>query len=227
MEKVAALLPMKGNSERVKNKNIRMFAGKPLFHCIAEVLEASDYISSIIINTDSDEIASNATQHFKKVKIINRPTSIRGDFVEMNKIIEHDLSVSDGMHFLQTHSTNPLLTRQTMEDAIRRYFSGLNNYDSLMSVTRWQTRFYWASGKPVNHDPKRLLRTQDLDPLFEENSNMYIFSRTSFRNANNKRIGTTPFFFEIGKMESVDIDEEEDFQLAETLYLMQKKKEMK
>jgi len=173
---VTALLPMKGHSERVPNKNMRPFAGRPLYHCVASVLQASDLVREIVINTDSETIAEDAAKQFSKVRVVIRPEEIRGDFVEMNTIIGHDLSVSDGEHFLQTHSTNPLLTRMTLANAIHQYFDGLEKYDSLFSVTRLQTRLYWESGEPVNHNPQELLRTQDLPPLFEENSNFYIFS---------------------------------------------------
>lgn len=224
MAKITALLPMKGHSERVHNKNLRRFGDQPLFHRIASTLESSDLISEIIINTDSTEIAKDATRHFKKVRINERPLSIQGDFVEMNRIIEYDINSSDAMYFLQTHSTNPLLKKETLEAAIETFFSRLDQYDSLFSVTRWQTRLYWGSGEPVNHDPNVLERTQDLTPIFEENSNLYIFSRESFREAENKRIGKKPFLFEMNKNEAIDIDVEADFQLAETLYLTELKK---
>ncbi|EKE03592.1 MAG: acylneuraminate cytidylyltransferase, partial [uncultured bacterium] len=103
--KVIALLPMKGHSERVSNKNMRMFNGRPLYHCVADVLEKSAYISSFIINTDSTIIADDAIKHFSKVHIVDRPENLCGDYIPMNDIIGYDLSVSEGEHYLQTHST--------------------------------------------------------------------------------------------------------------------------
>jgi CMP-N-acetylneuraminic acid synthetase len=111
-----------------------------------------------------------------------------------------------------------LLRPETINKAIEAYFSDLNKFDSLFSVTRMQTRFYWSSGKSVNHNPQELLRTQDLPPIFEENSNFYIFSKTSFLNAGNNRIGLKPQMFEMDKLEAIDIDDPEDFELAEILY---------
>ncbi|NCP77609.1 MAG: acylneuraminate cytidylyltransferase family protein [Desulfuromonadales bacterium] len=220
--KIIALLPMKGHSERVPNKNMRLFDGRPLYHCVADVLEACQYISSFVINTDSQAIAEDAVKHYSKVRIIVRPQELCGDFVPMNEIIEYDMAASDGEHFIQTHSTNPLLTTETLDRAAEEYFKVLGTFDSLFSVTRLQTRLYWASGEPVNHNPDELLRTQDLPPVFEENSNLYLFSKSSFLAAGNKRIGLKPKMFEINKMEAVDIDEEEDFKLAETLFRMRK-----
>lgn len=222
--KIIALLPMKGHSERVPNKNIRQFAGRPLFHHVADVLQQSDYVDAIIINTDSHLIAEDAARHFTKVRIVERPESIRGDFVPMNDIIAHDLSVNEGDHFLQTHSTNPLLTKKTLDRAIEAYFSLTDEYDSLFTVNKLQTRLYWESGAPVNHNPVELLRTQDLPPLFEENSNIYLFSRQSFQHAGNRRIGNRPKMFEMNPLEAVDIDTEENFILAEAIFAVRKTK---
>lgn len=218
--KIKAILPMKGHSERVPNKNMRLFSGRPLYHCVADILEACQYISTFLINTDSQLIAEDAIKHYSKARIIERPQELCGDFVQMNDIIGYDISKSSGEHYIQTHSTNPLLTIETLERATEEYFKILGTFDSLFSVTRLQTRLYWASGEPLNHNPSQLLRTQDLPPVFEENSNLYLFSRSSFTAAGNKRIGVKPKMFEINKMEAVDIDEEEDFKLAETLFRM-------
>jgi CMP-N-acetylneuraminic acid synthetase len=211
---------MKGHSERVPNKNMRLFCGRPLFYCIAAALERSPLVESIVIDTDSPIIAEDAAMRFKKVRIVERPQALCGDAVPMNAIIAHDISLCRGEHFLQTHSTNPLLTSGTIDDCIAAYFSSLGRTDSLFSVTRIQSRLYWESGAAINHDPRELLRTQDLPPVFAENSNVYVFSRTSFAAAGNRRIGLKPKMFPMSKMEAVDIDEEEDFLLAEALYAL-------
>jgi CMP-N-acetylneuraminic acid synthetase len=170
-----------------------------------------------VINTDSRAIAEAAQQQFSKVIIHWRPETIRGDMVSMNLIIADDMSRCRSGHFLQTHATNPLLSLQTVNRALDTYFSGLDRYDSLFSVTRLQTRLYWESGEPVNHDPAVLLRTQDLPPVFEENSLLYIFNRDSFASSGGNRIGGVPQMFVTPPSESVDIDDEHDFILAETL----------
>ena len=219
MNKIKALLPMKGMSERVQNKNMRDFDGRPLYHAIMNTLLKSKYIEKVVINTDSEIIAEDAKKNFRNsVRIIDRPKEIQGGNVSMNVIINYDLSKVDGEHFLQTHSTNPLLRVEILDKAIEIYFENLDNYDSLFSVTRVQTRFYDKNADPINHNPEELLRTQDLEPLYEENSNFYIFSKESFKNSGNRRIGLQPHIFEVNKLEAVDIDEPEDFILAEILY---------
>jgi CMP-N-acetylneuraminic acid synthetase len=218
MEKLIALLPMKGHSERVPNKNMKLFCGVPLYHAILKTLQQSQYISQIAIDTDSKAICEDAMINFPSVTIIDRPEELCGDFISMNRIIENDMNQLPGEHFLQTHSTNPLLIIETLNNAIETYFNNLAKYDSLFSVTQWQTRFYWQNGDPVNHNPEELIRTQDLPPVFEENSNFYIFSKSSFLQANSRRIGSKPKMFVTDKLESIDIDENIDFEIAEFLY---------
>jgi len=217
--KVTLLLPMKGNSERVPNKNLKLFNGKPLFHAIMDELITSKYIKKVIINTDSDLIAESAIKTYQDfVSIHKRPKNIQGDFVSMNKIIEYDLNNSDSNIYIQTHSTSPLLSIKSLDSAIEKMISKSIDFDSIFSVTKIQTRFYDKNGNPFNHDSKELLRTQDLEPLFEENSGFYIFTKDSFKNADNKRIGLRPLMFEIDKIEAIDIDEPSDFIIAETLH---------
>ena len=214
------LLPMKGISERVLNKNMKNFNGAPLYHAIMKTLLASKYITKVVINTDSKVIAKDAKENFgDNIFIIDRPKSIQDGDVSMNIIIDYDLQQLEGEHFLQTHSTNPLLHSETIDRAIEKYFENLEMYDSLFGVTRVQTRFYDKDAQPINHNPEELLRTQDLEPLYEENSNFYIFSKESFENAGKKRIGLKPKIFEVNKLEAVDIDEPEDFKLAELLHI--------
>ena len=218
-KKITALLPMRGTSERVPNKNMKNFNGKPLYYAVMETLLKSKYIYKIVIDTDSPTISEDAKGNFgNKVMIIDRPKEIQGGDVSMNVIINYDISQLDGEHFLQTHSTNPLLKVETLEKAIETYFENLDKYDSLFAVTRIQTRLYDKNTKPINHNPNKLLRTQDLEPMYKENSNFYIFSKKSFKNAGNRRIGLKAQIFEVNKLEAVDIDEPEDFILAEILY---------
>jgi CMP-N-acetylneuraminic acid synthetase len=139
----------------------------------------------------------------------------------MNLIIRYDIEHYGSDTYLQTHSTNPLLRRQTVDSAIEAYANAIQHgYDSLFSVTKYQTRLYDSKGNAVNHNPRELLRTQDLPVLFEENSCLYIFSRDSFSRNGYNRIGARPFMFEIPKTEAIDIDTNEDFLLCEAMYKM-------
>lgn len=220
VKKMTALVPMKGHSERVPNKNMRDFGGHPLYYAIMATLDQSKYIEKVLINTDSEVIAEDAVKHWNKVQINWRPETLRGDFVSMNDIINFDIDNTPECEvFLQTHSTNPLLKAQTVDAAIEHYFNCIEKgFDSVFGVTKFHSRFYWVDGKAINHNPAELIRTQDLPPIFEENSNFYIFSRNSFKQAGNKRIGLKPSMFAVNKLEAIDIDDPEDFALALALY---------
>ena len=138
----------------------------------------------------------------------------------MTAVLQHDASVIDSDWYLQTHSTSPLLRPETIDAALAELEQSLDCHDSLFSVTRLQTRLYDAASQPVNHDPAVLLRTQDLPPLYEENSGMYVFTREQI--AQGRRFGDRPLLFEIDPLEATDIDVESDFVLAETLHRMQR-----
>lgn len=204
---------MKAHSERVPKKNIRPFCGKPLFHWILTALSRSKYIKRIAINTDSLEIAEDAMKHFE-VTIIERPEHLLGDMFVANDLIAYDLTqLPEVDFFIQTHSTNPLLRTETIDRAIEAFFNQ-TTHDSLFSVTPLYTRLYWPDGTPANHDPNDLIRTQDLEPIYEENSCLYIFSRHAFQKREN-RLGGSPMMFPIDRLEAVDIDDESDFLFAE------------
>ena len=214
---ISAIIPIKEHSERIPNKNIRNFNGKPLYHWILKTLNHVEYIDKIIVDTDSIQIAE-MVEKYSKVVISIRPDELRGDFISVNCLIEYILkSFPEHNNFVQTHTTNPLLKSLTLKKAIDKFEENLEkDYDSLFSVNRYKARFYNHEFKPLNHDLDNLIRTQDLNPLYEENSNFYIFSRESFRST-KARIGGIPFFFEMDLSEAIDIDEEKDFILAEKL----------
>ena len=219
MTKVVALLPMKGTSERVPNKNLKIFNGKPLYHIVMNTLLKSKFIDLIIVNTDSEFLKSDIEANFKnKVKVVDRNHEVCGNYVSMNKVLEQDISSINSEIYIQTHSTNPLLKVETIDNAIEKMITSLKTKenDSVFAVSRTQKRFYNKDSKPMNHDPKMLV-TQHLEPIFEENSCFYIFTQKSFLN-NESRIGENPFMYEIDKIESTDIDEPEDFIIAEALY---------
>lgn len=214
--KIAALVPMRHHSQRVPGKNYRVLAGRPLFHHIIETLLAVPEIDQIVVDTDSNEVMDGLKQHFPSVTIIDRPESLRADDVPMNEILIHDTGLVQADFYLQTHSTNPLLRPESISRAIQLLITNYPNKDSLFSVTRLQTRLYDRHGHAINHNPKELIQTQDLPPLYEENSCIYIFTRENLL-ARRHRISDKPLMFEIDADEAWDIDEELDFAICDFL----------
>jgi CMP-N-acetylneuraminic acid synthetase len=217
-QKVVALVPIKAHSERVPGKNFRRFCGKPLYHHILNTLERTYAIDEVVVDTDSPEIAHTAPRSFPKVRIVERPEELRGDMVSTNRLFKYDIEQVEADIYLQTHATNPLLKPETIAEALKHFVDGQNQYDSLFSVNAYQSRFYRADGTAINHDPENLIRTQDLDPVYEENSVLYVFTRESFAK-HDRRIGLHPQMYETSRIESIDIDDEYTFRLAEILSL--------
>jgi CMP-N-acetylneuraminic acid synthetase len=215
---------MKAHSERVPGKNIKLLNGKPLFFYIADTLKDVDAFDVLAINTDSEDIAKLAVDRYGKwVQIIRRPKALVGDHVSMNLIIDHDVDLLGIEHdFFQTHSTNPMLSVSTIFSAVNVYKSGKENHelDSLFSVNELRTRLYTKNLKPINHDPQNLGRTQDLEVIYEENSNFYIFSGESFLGKRH-RIGLQPKAYVMNRndIEAIDIDNASDWSFAEKLLI--------
>jgi CMP-N-acetylneuraminic acid synthetase len=225
--RVVALLPMKANSQRVKGKNFREFCGKPLFRWILDSLLEVDEIDQIVINTDARQIlAENGLIETDRITIRDRRPEICGDLVSMNSIISDDITNISADVYLMTHTTNPIVSADTIRKALNTFLesTSLGDADSLFTVNKVQTRFYRGDCSPINHDLDNLIPTQNLEPWYEENSNLYIFTTSSFSKTNT-RIGRRPIMYESPLFESIDIDTPADWEFAviAAKYLISKK----
>jgi CMP-N-acetylneuraminic acid synthetase len=224
--RIVALLPMKANSVRVKGKNFRSFCGKPLFRWILDTLLEIDDIDEVVINTDArDILAENGLTDTSRITIRDRKTDICGDNISMNLVLGDDVENVSADIFVMTHTTNPLISSHTIRHALATFREAqmTNQADSLFSVNKIQTRFYRADGSPVNHDPAHLIPTQELEPWYEENSNLYLFTPRSFQTT-KARIGVKPILYCTPYLESVDIDNPEDWDFAEAAFRITKQR---
>jgi CMP-N-acetylneuraminic acid synthetase len=213
---VVALVPMRHHSARVEGKNYRKVAGRPLYSWILDTLLLCDGLSRIVVDTDSPIITRGIQGDYPGIEVINRPVHLRADEIPMNEILLYDVGQVESEFYLQTHSTNPLLSINSINNALDSFFQAWPENDSLFSVTSIQARFWTPEGEAVNHDPGVLIPTQDLHPLLIENSCIYIFSREGLL-ANRNRIGSSPVLYEIDHQEALDIDTEWELELAEML----------
>jgi len=218
MPKIIALVPMRHHSQRVPGKNFRLLAGKPLFHHIIGSLLACPEITQVVVDTDSQPVVQGLQEFFPAVTVLERPEHLRADTISMNEILLYDTSQIQADYYLQTHTTNPQLHPSTISCSIQTFLANIPAYDSLFSVTRLQKRLWDQQGKAINHNPAVLLQTQDLPPVYEENSCIYIFSRHTLFSRRN-RLGEQPYMFEIDAAQAWDIDDELDFLITE--FLMQ------
>jgi CMP-N-acetylneuraminic acid synthetase len=216
MTNIDIFIPLKGASERVPGKNMRPFGGRPLFYTILDTLAAAENVGNVYIDTDSDVIADSASE-FPEVTVIRRKDELLGHEISVNWLIRDFLvDHPDIKHLGQTHCTNPLLSADTIDAAVNAYFAD-DASTSLFTVTRIQARLYDKDLTAINHSPDELLPTQQLDPIYLENSNLYLFERDAFFAA-GARITSRPMMWEMNPYEAVDIDEEQDFRMAEALH---------
>lgn len=216
--RLVALMPMRHSSERVKGKNYRPFGdGRPLYQHVLDVLLKCEAIEKVVIDTDSPTIAEQCAEKYPSVILLDRPAHLRDGTTPMNEVLLHDIAQVPSQYYLQTHSTNPLISADTLDAAVAKFLSNYPTYDSLFSVTQYKTRLWDQLCRPINHNANILLRTQDLPPVYSENSCIYIFERNLLIE-NRNRLGLRPFMFEMSPWEAVDIDEEIDFRIAEVVF---------
>ena len=214
MSYVIGILPIKEHSERVPGKNFRELAGVPLWRWALSALIYSG-VDKIIIDTD-------APQRFRikpsdvPVSVDIRDAAVRGDDVSMNRVIESVIARHSADIYIQIHATSPFLTAETMAAGLSWFKT--HRCDSLFSVTDRRARFWSPGMVPINHDRDKLVPTQLLSPIYEENSGFYIFKEDSFRRTKN-RLGRTPCIYTIPEIEGLDIDTEADWNLAELIML--------
>lgn len=216
MTTIVALVPMRHHSQRVSGKNYRPLAGRPLYQHILDTLLSCPEIDQVVVDTDSPPLIEGLRQNYPQVQVIERPEHLRADSTPMNEVLVHDTSLVQADFYLQTHSTNPLLQASSISGAVRTFLNTYPACDSLFSVTRLQTRLWDQLGRAINHNPAILLQTQDLPPVYEENSCMYIFTRQTLLTRRN-RLGERPLMYEILPAEAWDIDDEIDFAIVNTL----------
>jgi CMP-N-acetylneuraminic acid synthetase len=215
MNRVTAIVPMRHSSERVPGKNYRDLGGIPLYHHVVRALLAAPSVGEVIIDTDSERIFDDAASAFPEVKLVERPAHLRDGHTAMNDVLEHSIEHAAEDTILQTHSTNPFVRPGTFESAIQTYF-GDGDVDSVFGATRIQGRLWTHKLEAVNHDPAILARTQDLDPIYLENSCFYVFAKETLL-ATGNRLGRRPAIVEVDPIEATDIDIEADFKLAEVI----------
>lgn len=210
--KIVALIPIKLDSKRILMKNIKpFFDGTPLMHFIQRTCLESKLIDDIYIYC-SDEIVKNYI--LPGIKFLKRPKFLDSDTANANDFIREFMKTVDADIYVNVHTTSPFAKAETIDDCIEKVASG--EYDSAFCAENIKT-FMWSNGKPINFDPSHFPRTQDLEDIYGETSIAYVFTKESFIK-NNRRLGVKPFIKEVGKIEAIDIDYPEDFDIANAVY---------
>ena len=225
-KEVSIFLPTRAGSERVANKNTRNFAGVEggLLAIKLEQLLSLFKVKEVVLSTNdkgSIEVAQNFLAN-PKLKLIERPDHLAQSHTNLTDLVNYVPSICSCKHILWTHVTSPLVNAKDYETAIDLYFEKIaKNYDSLMSVKEIQN-YVWSEkeNKVLNRkdgDFKKWPRTQDLEKIFEVNSAIFMASKSIY-NEEQDRVGVKPYLLTHNSFQSVDVDWEEDFEIAEKLY---------
>lgn len=208
--KIVAVMPIKLNNERCPGKNIRKLGNKPLLHYELDNLKSTGLCSEINVYCSSEKVIPYLPEG---VNFLKRPNELDLPTSNFNQIFSSFIKEKDADIYVYAHATAPFITIETMYECINAVVSG--KYDSAFCATRIQT-FLWKNGKPLNFDAINLPRTQDIEPIYQETSGVYVFTKDVFEKY-GRRVGIKPFIKEVSFKEAVDIDNPEDFHLAETL----------
>ena len=208
--KIVAFVPVRLNSKRVVGKNLKLLGGKPLMCYILETLSKVKSIDEIYLycsNEDVKEYLPNG------VKFLKRPEFLDRDETLGKEIYDEFTNTVDADVYILAHTTSPFIKQETIENALEKIVNG--GYDSAFSAEKIQT-FAWYNGKPLNYDLKEIPRTQTIEPIFVETSAFFMFKRDVWK-IHKQRIGFNPYMSIVDKIEGVDIDWPEDFDLAEMM----------
>lgn len=210
--KTVAIVPMKLNNRRLPQKNTKCFTnGKPLCYYILSTLMKVDGIDEVYVYCSNPDI-----QEFipEGVRYLKRSTSLDQDTTKMNEVLQCFAAEVPADIYVMTHTTAPFITKESIQKGLEAVKSG--GFDSSFAAKKLQD-FLWKDGVPFNYELNNIPRTQDLPALYEETSGFYIY-KSEVMTKLNRRIGEKPFIVEVGEIESVDIDEPEDFLIADAIY---------
>lgn len=207
---IIAIMPIKLNNERLPGKNTKLLAGKPLLQYELENLFKTNLLDEICVYCSDESIKTYLPSY---VDFLKRPVWLDLPTSNFTQIFEQFMLVKDADIYVYAHATAPFISVDTMKECIQAVQSG--KYDSAFCATRIQD-YLWKDGKPINFDASNIPRSQDLAPIFRETSGVYVFTKSVFAKY-HRRIGEHPFIKEVSFKEAVDINNPEDFDLAEAL----------
>ncbi len=212
--KTIAVVPMKLNNERLPNKNIKVFDnGKPLCYYILNTLLKVKGIDEIYVycsNAKIQDYIPTGIRYLKRKESLDTPQT------KMNEVLKCFAEDVNADIYLMTHATSPFVTSESIETSLNKV--KLGEYDSALAVLKVQD-FMWNDGFPFNYDLSNIPRTQDLPFLYSETSGFYIYKK-EIMSEYSRRIGFKPYLHEVSKIESIDIDDHEDFQIANAVFNM-------
>lgn len=208
--KIVGIMPIKLINERCPGKNIRKLGDKPLLQYELDNLSKTGLCDCIYVycsNKDIIQFLPDNVNYIQRPEMLDLPTS------NFTQIFDSFIKIVDADIYVYAHATAPFISIKTMKECIEAVKSG--KYDSAFCAVKLQD-YLWCNGEPLNFDTTNLPRTQDLKPIYKETSGVYVFTKEVY-NKYRYRIGKNPYIKEVSFKEAVDIDNPEDFDLAEAL----------
>ena len=207
---IAAIMPIKLNNERLPGKNVMLLGGKPLLQHELIALQNSKHLEDIYVFCSNEAVCEylpEGIRFLQRSPELDLPTSNFSQiFSAFSKAVPADV-------YVYAHATAPFVTTETINELIYAVLSG--DYDSAFCAVKIQD-FLWKDGEPLNFDAENIPRSQDIEPIYRETSGVYVFTKEVFE-AYGRRIGKKPFVKEVSFKEAVDINNPEDFRLAEVM----------
>ena len=220
-----AIIPARGGSKRIKNKNLKIFFGKPLIYYSIKALKDSNIFSKIHISSDSTKIL-NYSNKLKIKTDFKRPKYLADDKTGLNKVLKYVISKYQSLN--QSYDevwlifpNNPFITKKTIFDCSKAY-KKINHKknNALMTVTKYNYPIHWAQKLSSNNHLLPLdkfslkMRSQDFNKVYCEAGMVNVYSNKIFYS----KMKTKYFPLELPLYSSVDIDNIEDFRLAKILF---------
>ena len=208
--KFVGYVTVRVNSTRVPYKSIREIKGVPLVSKAISILNQVDSVAETILYCSQDWIQSYIDSGLK-YSFIKRPSYLDGDNITFNDILESIIDDIDGDYIVFLSCTSPFVKPETVQDMIGKIETG--DYDSAFLATELYS-FCWFDGTPLNYKLDSVPRTQDLKPVIQETSGLYIFSKELFKKY-KRRIGFNPYIKIVDMLEGWDIDTMDELRIAE------------
>lgn len=219
--KTVAFVPIKLNNERLPGKNLKRFSdGTPLVRIIFDKLAIlkGDCIDEVYCYCSSEEIVDYLPEN---VEWLQRPTFLDDKFCKGRAIYEEFVKTIEADIYILCHATAPFTTTEHIKECIGAVQSG--KYSSAFAGQKLQT-FLWKDGKPFNFNISNPPRTQDMEAFYVENPSPYVFTKECFEET-HARSGLNPYIVECDAVECVDVDNADDFELADAVWGFIKSKE--
>ena len=216
--KIVAVVPAKGVSQRLENKNLYKINGATLIERACQKLLASKYIDAVYLDSESEAIKMHCEHLFSKgLKFIKRPKELATNETGANEMMIYGLHAIEECDLLiQTFATSPMITLETIDNCIENFLKEGSDYDSFFTVTKMQEYFWDDQNNPINFDTTELPNSFELPPYFMETHGLYgIFTKSLLKT--KTRVGSKPMLIEVPKIESLDVNDKEDLAMVELL----------